>query len=71
MTSSTKRLTRWLPPLAALAAAIVGLVNIGSALTPNIHWRGHVLLDFEPVEAMRLFHALALPTGLALLFVAP
>ena len=49
----------------------MGLVNIGSALTPNIHWRGHVLLDFEPVEAMRLFHALALPTGLALLFVAP
>ncbi|HUE27093.1 MAG TPA: phosphatidylglycerol lysyltransferase domain-containing protein [Solirubrobacteraceae bacterium] len=57
--------------MAALAAAFVGLVNIASALTPNIRWRGHLLLEFEPVEAMRLFHALALPTGAALLLVAP
>ncbi len=62
---------RRLPLLAALAAALVGLVNIASALTPNIRWRGHVLLGFEPVEAMRLFHALALPAGTALLLVAP
>ncbi len=47
------------------------MVNIASALTPNIRWRGHLLLDFEPVEAMRLFHALALPAGTALLLVAP
>ena len=46
-------------------------VNIASALTPNIRWRGHLLLQFEPVEAMRLFHALALPAGVALLLVAP
>ncbi len=71
MTRTTQRLQRWLPRLAALAAAFVGLVNIASALTPNIRWRGHVLLEFEPVEAMRLFHALALPAGLALLLVAP
>ncbi|HUO72691.1 MAG TPA: phosphatidylglycerol lysyltransferase domain-containing protein [Solirubrobacteraceae bacterium] len=63
--------SRWLPRLAALAAAFVGLVNTASALTPNIRWRGHLLLDIEPVEAMRLFHALALPAGLALLVVAP
>ena len=63
--------SRRLPAAAALAAAVVGLVNIGSALTPNIRWRGHVLLEFEPVEAMRLFHALALPAGAALLLVAP
>jgi lysyl-tRNA synthetase class 2 len=49
----------------------VGLVNIGSALTPNIRWRGHLLMNFEPVEAIRLFHALALPAGAALLLVAP
>jgi lysyl-tRNA synthetase class 2 len=49
----------------------VGVVNIASALTPNIRWRGHLLLDFEPVEAMRLFHALALPAGAALVMVAP
>ena len=61
----------WLPAVAALAAALVGLVNIGSALTPNIRWRGHLLLGFEPVQGMRLFHALALPAGAALLLVAP
>jgi lysyl-tRNA synthetase class 2 len=66
-----RRLSRSLPCLAALAAALVGLVNITSALTPNIRWRGHLLLQFEPVEAMRLFHALALPLGTALLLVAP
>ncbi len=62
---------RLLPPLAALAAALVGLINIASALTPNIRWRGHLLLGVEPVETMRMFHALALPAGVALLLVAP
>jgi lysyl-tRNA synthetase, class II len=65
------RFSRRLPAVAALAAALVGVVNIASALAPNIRWRGHLLLQFEPVEAMRLFHALALPTGAALLLVAP
>jgi lysyl-tRNA synthetase, class II len=60
-----------LPVLAAAAAALVGLVNIGSTLSPNIRWRGHLLLEFEPVEAVRLFHALAFPAGIALLLVAP
>ena len=49
----------------------MGAVNIASSLTPNIRWRGHLLLAFEPVEAMRLFHALAFPAGLALVLVAP
>jgi lysyl-tRNA synthetase, class II len=66
-----QRLQRWLPPLAAISAAFVGLVNIASALTPNIRWRGHLLLNVEPVQTMRLFHALELPAGLALLLVAP
>jgi lysyl-tRNA synthetase class 2 len=57
--------------LAATAAAVVGLANIASALTPNIRWRGHLLLEFEPVEAIRVFHALAFPAGAALLVVAP
>ncbi len=65
------RISQRLPAASALAAALVGLVNIGSALTPNIRWRGHLLLEFEPVEAMRLFHALALPAGIGLLLVAP
>jgi lysylphosphatidylglycerol synthetase-like protein (DUF2156 family) len=65
------RISRSLPRLAAHAAALVGLINVASALTPNIRWRGHLLLDVEPVAAMRLFHALALPAGTALLLVAP
>jgi lysyl-tRNA synthetase class 2 len=62
---------RSLPRLAALAAAVVGAVNVASALTPTIRWRGHLLLGYEPVQAMRMFHALALPAGAALLLVAP
>ena len=62
---------RFTPRLAALAAALVGLINVASALTPNFRWRGHVLMQFEPVEAVHIFHAFALPTGMALLLVAP
>ncbi|MGZ4286358.1 MAG: bifunctional lysylphosphatidylglycerol flippase/synthetase MprF [Solirubrobacteraceae bacterium] len=61
----------WLPRLAAAACAVVGLINIASALTPDIRWRGHLLLSFEPVEAIRLFHAMALPFGTALVLVSP
>ena len=64
-------MTRLTPRLAAAATALVGLINIASALTPNIQWRGHLLLQFEPVEAMRTFHAMALPIGAALLLVSP
>jgi lysyl-tRNA synthetase class 2 len=67
---ATTRSSHWLPRLAALAVAAVGLVSVASALTPNIRWRGHLLLQFEPVAAMRVFHALALPAGVALLLVS-
>ncbi len=62
---------RSLPRVAALSAAFVGAINVASALTPTIRWRGHLLLAYEPLQAMRLFHALALPAGAALLLVAP
>jgi lysyl-tRNA synthetase class 2 len=71
MTAIRQHSLRYSPRLAAIAAALVGLINVASALTPNIRWRGHLLLSFEPVEAMRLSHAFALPAGLALLLVAP
>ena len=71
MSPSIQALKKRVPAFAAIAAALVGLVNIGSTLTPNIRWRGHLLLQFEPVEAIRLFHALSLPAGAALLLVAP
>ena len=54
-----------------MGCAVVGLINIASALTPDIRWRGHLLLSFEPVETIRLFHAMALPFGTALLLVSP
>ncbi|MGZ6615031.1 MAG: bifunctional lysylphosphatidylglycerol flippase/synthetase MprF [Solirubrobacteraceae bacterium] len=71
MTQPPQRQSAWLPRLAALGCAVVGLINIASALTPDIRWRGHLLLSFEPVETIRLFHAMALPFGTALLLVSP
>jgi lysyl-tRNA synthetase, class II len=71
MSPSIQALKQRAPAFAAIAAALVGLVNIASAVTPNVRWRGHLLLEFEPVEAIRLFHALSLPAGAALLLVAP
>src|ERR1700733_6155263 len=71
MSLSIQALTKRVPVFAAVAAAFVGLVNIASTLTPNVRWRGHLLLQYEPVQGMRLFHALALPAGAALLLVSP
>src|ERR1700755_2525953 len=71
MSVSLQSFSRRVPVFAAAAAALVGLVNIASTLTPNIRWRGHLLLEFEPVEAIRVFHALSLPAGAARLLVAP
>src|ERR1700677_189419 len=61
----------WLPRFAAALTALVGAVNIASALTPDIRWRGHLLLEVEALHTIELFHALALPAGAALLLVAP
>ncbi len=71
MTASEPKPKSWIPRLSAAVTALVGLVNVASALTPNIRWRGHLLLQFEAVETMRVFHALALPAGAALLLIAP
>jgi lysyl-tRNA synthetase class 2 len=71
VTNPSQRQSPWLPRLAAFGGAVVGLINIASALTPDIRWRGHLLLSFEPVETIRLFHAMALPFGTALLLVSP
>ena len=59
-----------LPQAAALAAGIAALVNLGSAATPNIVWRHHALLQFEPFEALRVWHAAAVPASLGLLVTA-
>ncbi|HEX3268861.1 MAG TPA: phosphatidylglycerol lysyltransferase domain-containing protein [Gaiellaceae bacterium] len=60
-----------LPQLAALGTALAGLVNLASAVTPNIAWRNHLLLTFAPFQALRLSHAAAVPASLLLFATAP
>ena len=60
----------YLPAVAAAAAFAVGVVNLASALTPNVAWRHHLLLRLEPVEAVPVFHTLAVPLSVALIVVA-
>jgi lysyl-tRNA synthetase class 2 len=61
----------WLTRLTAALTALVGAVNIASALTPDIRWRGQLLLQVEAIHTIEVFHALALPGGAALLLVSP
>ena len=65
-----QRTRRWVPRASALLAASIAVVNLVSALTPNGDWGARLLLSFEPVEAVPLFHALALPTSGGLLLAA-
>jgi len=58
------------PALAALAAAAVGVVDLVSAVTPNVSWRGRVLVHFESVSVMHAAHALAVPVSFALVVTA-
>jgi lysyl-tRNA synthetase class 2 len=60
----------WLAPLSAGVAAIVAIVNLASALTPNVAWRGNLLLQLEPADEVPLFHALAVPASAGLLVIA-
>lgn len=59
-----------LPVLAGAVAFTIGIVNLVSALTPNIAWRHQLLLRFEPVRAVPLFHTLAIPASVALVVTA-
>jgi hypothetical protein len=47
------------PAFAAVGVALVAIVDLVSAVTPNISWRGDVLCSVEPVDVMRGAHALA------------
>jgi lysyl-tRNA synthetase class 2 len=60
-----------MPKLAAILAVIAGLVNLASAVTPNIAWRDHVLLQVAPFAALKLSHAAAVPASMVLLVTAP
>src|ERR1051326_5810704 len=61
---------RRLPSLAGAVAFGIGAVNLISALTPNISWRGHLLLQVLPVRAVPLFHTVAVPASVALIVVS-
>ncbi len=58
------------PTMAAVATAAVGIVDLVSAVTPNVSWRGRVLVHVEPVALMKNAHALAVPTSIALVLTA-
>src|SRR5215831_6904441 len=48
-----------IPVVAAVATAAVGVVDLLSAVTPNVQWRGRELLHLEPLSVMANAHALA------------
>lgn len=56
----------WLAPLAGACTIGLGLVNIGSALTPGLHSRMQLLLELVPREVPVAAHALALSAGVSL-----
>ncbi len=59
-----------LPRLAAVAAGIAALINLASAATPGVSWRNHALLQFEPVQAVQISHAAAVPASVVLFVTA-
>ncbi len=59
-----------LPTIAGWLTALVGLLNVASALTPNLAERARLLLHIEDSEFVPLAHALALSAGVALLVLA-
>jgi lysyl-tRNA synthetase class 2 len=58
-----------LPPVAGLAVALIGVVNLVSALTPPLHSRLHLLLAIGARAEVTAARAAALPLG-AVLVVA-
>src|SRR3954470_2419097 len=66
----TLRPMAWLPRLAGGLTALAGLLNVASALTPNLAERARVLLHVENADFVPLAHALALSAGVALLVLA-
>lgn len=61
----------FLAPLAAALTTLAGLINVISALTPELADRIRDLHALAPASEMMLAHRLALPVGIALLLAAP
>ena len=66
----TLRHAEGLPALAGAIAFGIGIVNLVSALTPNLSWRGRLLLQALPVRAVPLMHTLAVPASVGLVATA-
>jgi lysyl-tRNA synthetase class 2 len=64
------RYTDGLPALAGLTAFVIGIVNLVSALTPNVLWRYRALAVVIGTRVVPLFHTLAVPASLALIVAA-
>ena len=59
-----------LPLITALAAAAIAVVDLVSAVTPNVRWRGRLLTQVGAIHELRVFHALAIPVAAILLISA-
>lgn len=59
-----------LPVIAALGCAAIALADLNAALSPNLHWRGHLLTNVKVIQQLRVFHALAIPAAAVLLICA-
>ena len=53
----------WLPPLLGRLAVLVGLVNLASALTPDLGSRARLIREALPEDIPLLAHAFALSAG--------
>jgi lysyl-tRNA synthetase class 2 len=56
----------WLPALLGRLAVLVGLVNVASALTPDVGTRARLIREAVPAAVPLLAHAFALSAGAAL-----
>src|SRR4051794_25267428 len=66
-----KRPAAFVAPLAAALVALAGLVNVVSALTPELTARIRDIHALAPASEVMLASRLALPVGIALLLAAP
>ena len=61
---------RWVPPLAAYLTALIGIIDIASALTPEFRRRVRDLTEVVPGAFVRSASALTVVVGLLLLLLA-
>src|SRR3954451_15696349 len=66
-----RRPSAFVAPLSAALVALAGLVNVISALTPELADRIRDIHALAPASEVMLASRLALPVGLALLLAAP